>query len=313
MVFQRFGSSFGHSLMLGAAPLQAVNVERIWVRSEGKRGKYRKYEPAQMAAALAAHKAGDTLQSAAEAHSVPYSTLQNRAALDEKGVQPKPPGRPTTLTFLEELLVITWMLVMAAVGFPARKRAIVDKAFAVANVRGAMFRSKNGKPGKRWWKNFRYRWRKQFAMNKASRLSAKKAKLTREQLNAWYDRLRWIMEFHKIRETDVFNLDETGLDREIGGTESVAVGAGSGRATKVCSDMAQHVTVLSTIRSNGGALPPFFLFRGKEGASVRTRWEYDPLDGCTPGSQFARTGTFVFLYDHLLLCADCFPLQRRPG
>jgi hypothetical protein len=258
-----------------------------------RRGKYRKYKPEQMAAALEELKGvpDATLEGVAAKHGVPYTSLQNHKDREEKGLPVRRSGRPDTLTFTEQLLVITWMLVMRVIGFPPTKAAILDKAKEVLSKRNGKFRTKSGKPGRKWWSRFKTRWKHQFTMQKPSRLSQAKAKLTREALNAWYDRLGWIINHYGIRQDDIFNLDETGLDKGLGGNEPVAVGVGSGRAVKIGSELSQHVTILSTIRSNGAALPPFYIFRGKEGADVNRKWDYDPLKGAPAGSCMARTGT----------------------
>ena len=267
----------------------------ISVAGKRKRGKYRTYSPQQLKKAVSDHlEGGETLETASSANGVPLSTLSNYVARIKRGAQPRRAGRQTTLSFSEELLLVAFCLMMAYAGFPCTKKSIKDKAQAIAAKRGVVFRTKSTRPGQKWWRNFRRRWGQYLTMRKPSKTSPQKAALSRAELDTWYERLSAVMKQYNIRPEDVFNLDETGLDR-IGGREPVAVAAGSDKAKAICAELSQHVTILTCIRSTGRVLPPFFIFRGAEGAFAKTRYTTDYLADSPAGSQCSKTGAHAAL------------------
>lgn len=266
-----------------------------------RRGQYQQYTPAQLAAAVYDHLHKNlTLEEAAELHQVPVSTVADHARKERKGERVKRAGSPTTLTFAEELAIVSWCLAMAALGFPASKTTVRNKASQIAAKRGKSFRSRSGRAGQKWWIGFRRRWKTQLTIRKPSRATREHSAFTRCELDSWYERLWAVIQEHSIKPEDIWNLDETGLEQK-GGRERVLVAAGARHAKATLTELREHVTILSCIRSNGQRLPPLWLFKGKEGADVSARTKRNVMTGCEKGATYARTGERFFVCLFLLL------------
>lgn len=67
----------------------------------------------------------------------------------------------------------------------------------------------------------------------------------------------------KLTASEVFNLDETGFDRNIAKNRMVIVRKHVGRVRSLSSGSGAHVTMVNTISAAGVALKPFFIVKGE--------------------------------------------------
>ncbi|EIW70637.1 hypothetical protein TREMEDRAFT_68144 [Tremella mesenterica DSM 1558] len=85
----------------------------------------------------------------------------------------------------------------------------------------------------------------------------------------WFAEIGSLMEEHKYKSSNVFNMDETGFG--IGTTQSRRVlvviekGEVRGKATKAMPGRQEWVTLIECISADGIALPPLVIFRGEAG------------------------------------------------
>jgi len=91
--------------------------------------------------------------------------------------------------------------------------AIRVAAAKLAAARGDEFKTKDGLPGRKWWKHFKAR-HPTLVTRRHKRLQP--GLPTREQLTKWFDGLRDLMVQHNVTEDRIWNCDETGIDGRYG-------------------------------------------------------------------------------------------------
>lgn len=74
---------------------------------------------------------------------------------------------------------------------------------------------------------------------------------------------------------DIFNLDETGFDRNIAKNKMVIVKKHSGRVRSLSSGSGAHVTMVNCISAAGVALKPYFIMKGEIKPKKGTKGVYD--------------------------------------
>jgi DDE superfamily endonuclease/Tc5 transposase DNA-binding domain len=74
-----------------------------------------------------------------------------------------------------------------------------------------------------------------------------------------------------ITGADVFNLDETGFDRNIAKNKRVVVKKRSGRVRSLSSGSGSHVTMVNCISASGVAMTPYFIMKGEVKPKVGTK------------------------------------------
>lgn len=122
-------------------------------------------------------------------------------------------------------------------------------------------------------------------MRRVKRLSAVQLSLSRETLNKFYDDLQQLILDHNLHADQIFNLDETGVDRP-GAKSHVAVSADAKEAPGVIDTSKEHITIVACVCADGSKMPPFFLFKGAEGSESRVSL----LNRCPADWMWAQTG-----------------------
>lgn len=170
-------------------------------------------------------------------------------------------GKPRVLSPEQESWLAAWIRFCALLGAPVRKYVVLSKAKAIAAASGKKFGTRNGLPGKNWWRRFaKEKELKLLVPN--FRTKAAHFALTRATLDQYYD-----LVFHVIQQYDIppellWAVDETGFSRT-DARASVVTGAETAKQTLVGTEFSQHITLMSIGSAAGVTMDPFLLLKGQ--------------------------------------------------
>lgn len=91
----------------------------------------------------------------------------------------------------------------------------------------------------------------------------------RENLTAWFEELRLVIEEHGVLEGDTYNYDETGVRLGVGKKEKVVVSTSRARVESGTTTNRESCTVGECISGDGFVMPPLIILKGKQ---HQTRW-----------------------------------------
>jgi hypothetical protein len=198
-----------------------------------------------------------SIRQAATQYNVPYSTLRERM----NGTRSKRDSSVGTqrLTPSEEKVLVQKVLELDHRGIPVRLDKLRDFASSITQARGAP------PVGSKWAYNFIKRTlplktRMTRSLNYRRALS-EDPKLIRE----WFDVISNTKAKYGICDEDIYNFDETGF--QMGQIRSATVITSSERSSRprqVQGHSQEWITVIQGINSQGWALPPFVIFKGKQ-------------------------------------------------
>jgi hypothetical protein len=198
-----------------------------------------------------------SIRQAAEQFTVPFSTLRDRM----NGTQSKRDSFRGTqrLTSSEEKVLVQKVLELDFRGIPVRLDKLRDFASSITQARGAP------PVGSKWAYNFikrtlPLRTRTTRSLN-YRRAMSEDPKLIRE----WFSVISNTKAKYGICDEDVYNFDETGF--QMGQIRSAMVVTSSERSLRpkqVQGHSQEWITVIQGINSQGWALPPFIIFKGKQ-------------------------------------------------
>jgi len=162
------------------------------------------------------------------------------------------------LSNLEERTIIQRVLKLESQGFPVRIGGVEDMANLLRRERDA------SPVGKNWAENF-IRRQPELRTQKTRSYDNQRALCEDpEKIRAWFRLVANFTAKFGIRVEDIYNFDEAGFLMGILGTTTVVTS--SDRTTKpklVQSSNREWVTVIQGINSQGWAVPPFIVFKGK--------------------------------------------------
>jgi hypothetical protein len=198
-----------------------------------------------------------SIRQAAKQYDVPNSTLRRRlnGTLSKKDCT-SPTQR---LSPSEEEVIIKKALELDSQGLPIRLQNLRDFASAITQARG-------GKPvGVKWEYNFIQRTpelktRMTRSINYRRALS-EDSKLVRE----WFNVILNTKAKYGICDEDIYNFDESGFQMGQIGSSTVVTSSGrSSRPKQIQGHSQEWITTIQGINSQGWALPPFVIFKGKQ-------------------------------------------------
>jgi hypothetical protein len=198
-----------------------------------------------------------SIRQAATQYNVPYSTLRERM----NGTRSKRDSSVGTqrLTPSEEKVLVQKVLELDHRGIPVRLDKLRDFASSITQARGAP------PVGSKWAYNFIKRTlplktRMTRSLNYRRALS-EDPKLIRE----WFDVISNTKAKYGICDEDIYNFDETGFQMgQIRSATVVTLSERSSRPRQVQGHSQEWITVIQGINSQGWALPPFVIFKGKQ-------------------------------------------------
>lgn len=212
-----------------------------------------------------------SVRKAAQIYRVSPTTLTRR----QKG---KPSQAETTvksrkLSNLEEKTIVQRLLKLDSQGFPVRIRGVEDMANLLRRERDA------SPVGKNWAENF-IRRQPELQTQKTRSYDNQRALCEDpEKIQDWFRLVANFIAKFGICVEDIYNFDETGFLMGILGTTTVVTS--SDRTTKpklIQPGNREWVTVIQGINSQGWAVPPFIVFKGKWHLASWYEKEYFPDD-----------------------------------
>jgi hypothetical protein len=198
-----------------------------------------------------------SIRQAVSVYKVPNSTLRRRM----NGIRSKRDSfiGKQRLTPSEENVLVQKVLELDSRGIPVRLDRLRDFASSITQARGAP------QVGSKWAYNFikrtlPLRTRATRSLN-YRRAQSEDPKLIRE----WFNIISNTKAKYGICDEDVYNFDETGF--QMGQIRSATVITSSQRSSRpkqIQGHSQEWITVIQGINSQGWALPPFVIFKGKQ-------------------------------------------------
>ena len=197
-----------------------------------------------------------SIRKAAKLYKVSRMTLTRRQRGDPSQAETIVKSRK--LTNLEEESLIQRIIQLDSQGFPVRIHSVEDMANLLRRERDA------SPVGKNWAKNFIRRQPELRTRQTRSYDNQRALCEDPRKIQDWFTLVANFMAKFGIRVEDIYNFDETGFLMGILGTTTVVTS--SDRTTKpklVQPGNREWVTVIQGINSQGWAVPPFIIFKGK--------------------------------------------------
>ena len=226
---------------------------------------------------------GLSIRRAAKKWGLKRTTLQDRlSGLVENG---RRRGPPPFLTNHEESQFVDWLIELANRGFGVSKDSLLGAVKTFIDKDGRVTPFKDNKPGNKWFRSFVKR-NLQVKLRKARPLEKKRAKISKEDVDAWFHRFEAFLVEKNLanKPSQIWNCDETGFDMQ--GRPGNIIGPSDRKQApyRILPGSREHVTVLPCFNACGQWMPPYFLFPGK-----RIPATYNPLEGGIEGSVFSMT------------------------
>ncbi|XP_039276762.1 tigger transposable element-derived protein 6-like isoform X2 [Nilaparvata lugens] len=229
-----------------------------------KKGPKFEYSEADMDAAIAAVREGETAFAVSRRFGVPRSTLVNKAT-GKTPIQRKM-GPPPALGHTIEEMIAKWIRAMASRGFTVTK---IDLAISVKQIVTKMnikTNFTNNTPGKKWIELFLNR-HPNIVLRETEKLSKVRASVTEKDIRAWFAEVQDYVREKDLCEvlkdpTQIFNLDETGF-MLCPNTGKVLAAKGQKNIYEVHSGSGkENITVLTTVNAAGKSAPTLVLYPG---------------------------------------------------
>ena len=197
-----------------------------------------------------------SIRKAAQQYGVPYQTLRDRVAgsVDPECIQM---GRSTVLSLEEEAKLVSHLNEMALIGYGYTRLEVVDLASDYAVYLD--IRKLDNPFSLRWFYSFLKRWPDLKVLKPRVKGSNKMC------VDKYFDELRAVIHKYNLQDKPhlIYNVD--GKDIQANHKPPNVV------------DRSETVTLLGCGNAAGNAIPPYFVYPGKE---MQSRW----MDGSTPGA-----------------------------
>lgn len=217
-----------------------------------------KNDEAQLILAIQAMQGDPDLRprAAARIYSVDHRKLGQRL----RGIRPRRdiPANSRKLTDSEELVLVQYILDLAAKGFPPRLSVVGDMADRLLATRDAP------RVGTRWASNFVNR-RPELRTRFQRKYDYQRAKCEDPKvIYGWFELVRNTIAKYGIDDADIHNFDETGFMMGVISTATVVTSSdGRAKAKTIQPGNRQWVTVIQGVNSQGWTVPPFIIVAGK--------------------------------------------------
>jgi hypothetical protein len=197
------------------------------------------------------------ISEAARIFNVKYNTLRNRFKGFHQPANTAHPQRQL-LSPSSELALVDWIIFYSITSQPKCKRTI-----------RAMVRHMCGKrPGKNWVYSFLERHHTTIKLGKTSGLDPKRAQaFNRPVVRRFFEKVEGITKEYDIPLENMYNSDEKGAQRgggKRGTSRKYFISRQQRTAYKAKSANLELVTIIECVSADGSALPPGFIFAGKE-------------------------------------------------
>ncbi|XP_038119333.1 uncharacterized protein LOC119769791 [Culex quinquefasciatus] len=229
----------------------------------------KKYSEQDLSCAVAEVKEGkSTLRAAAKAHGIPKSTLEDRIKERWSTMPEGSRGAPTALSAEDEAFIVSWILQMAAAGFPVNERSLIVRVAEFAKNLGKETAFQDGIPSRGWMARFLQR-HPQLSRRTASIMSKKRV-ITEEDVRGWFAEVGGdLMSNEEYREalkdpSRVSNMDESPFCPVAKKQKVIAKKGTKHVPCTTPNNSRESYTVLMAGCADGKVAPPLIVFPYKE-------------------------------------------------
>lgn len=259
-------------------PVFRVKIYGLSAQDLGERkghpATYKNYDPEDMVDAV--HRDLNPSQ-AHKMYSVPRSTVAY-----QRNHPPRTHDERLYLSDGEEQVLLTWVMLTYASGFPAMPAMIKAKAVAMMQIK---LKEPHGMLDK-WWEGFRQRHNDVLKeLRVSARSTAERQALDPAALNEYYDKLEDTVRRHKLTPDKIYNMDESTLAKLGGHRTVVVVPRWAHNVKATINIVSEHITIVTCIRADGKVVAPLFLFKGNYSTQPRST----SMGGAPQDSQVAFT------------------------
>ena len=212
------------------------------------------------------------IRKAAAWSGIAYSTLQS-ALQGQRDIRKAAAGRPRALNPHEELLVLGLLKKLAEEGTPLSNEYVAEAVAVIGSfispARRLSLPFKDERPGAKWLRGFRTRYKSQIAFTKPTRQESLRFSACRgEVLSEHFAKLEKLMQEHRIDTDRHFNLDECGVtpQNEISGYSQRK--RYNPRQAPTDAQVARfayqdRINLMPAISASGAVAPCLFVLKGK--------------------------------------------------
>ena len=215
-----------------------------------------KYTENDLQAAISAVQNGCPIRKAARDYGIPRTTLGDRL----KGAESRKDANSykMRLSIDQEAKLAKWALIQGQLGLPLSHAQIRDFAGRILHAGG------DSQPlGKHWMQHFLQR-NPEVKTLPSKRMDSKRANAaSAEEIQAWFDRIKAILEIQGILGEDTWNMDESGIMEGLG-INGLVVGSSSLKRI-LSKTLIERIwtSFIECISANGSFLHPLVIFSGK--------------------------------------------------
>ena len=215
---------------------------------------------------------GSIIRKASEFHRVPHSALHNNIAkINHCAPSPCRPSRLSSLSAVEEKMVLTLLFRYADRGISLRRRHVKEAIEIIVprmtTGRRLSLPFKNCSPSSHYLRDFTRRYRTKIRFAKPLRQEALRFKAVNgDVLTSHFAVIEKMIREHAVDASRIWNCDEMGATpgRDANGKQNVRVcmtRAGSQDAKIGHFLNIKRVTILPAVSANGASTPPMFVLR----------------------------------------------------
>ncbi|KAJ8941959.1 hypothetical protein NQ314_010178 [Rhamnusium bicolor] len=224
--------------------------------------KIKKYSIEDMQHALDAVRRGVSVSSASKQYKIPRITLLYKAK-GKYAVNCRM-GPETTLTSIEEDLLVKWLLSIADAGFPATRVQLLDSVQIIMQKLDRPNKFKNNRPGKKWFRCFLNR-HPQLSERLTQNLTKSRSEVNEEKLRKWFDEIKDYVKSKKLEDVfedpkRIFNTDETAFFLSPKGIKCLVRKGDKTAYNFINNDEKECLTTLITANAAGMLVPPMVMF-----------------------------------------------------
>lgn len=197
---------------------------------------------------------------------IPYETFRRWCSGEKQ--QRFGSGRPTALSKSDEEYLVQAIILFQEYGWPLTEDKLKTIVETFVKIRKLKTPFTGDRPGHDWFLAFRHRWSSQLSMRKPEILTIARAKSTTVEVHKAFMTLVK-KAYNELGITDkpaqIWNCDETGINVNATGNESVLVRRGSKEVHLVQpSEGKKQFTVMMCGNAAGEMLPPFVIYKAKK-------------------------------------------------
>lgn len=192
---------------------------------------------------------------------IPRSTLQFRLGPKFSKIQH---GPPTILTNEEENVLVKWILVSSAKGFPRRKENVLAAVKDILDRSPRANSLHDNTPGRGWYQRFLAR-HPEITIRTSEAVSAASSKVSEKDIRGWFSNIEQHLQreeiIHILEDPNrIFNGDETNF-LLCPKSKNVLALKGQKNVYEVDNAVAKtNLTVMLSFSANGAIIPPMIIF-----------------------------------------------------